>query len=141
MAHPSRIGYQRGVAAVELACLLPIFLTILFGIVELSFALYDKAVITNASREAARAGIVFTSPRRTTAQITNVALSYTSNQLISFGSKVAPAVTVDQSAGTAAGSPLSVTVSYTYTGIVLAGFMANVGAPITFRATTVMNYE
>ena len=32
---------------------------LLFGIIEFGIILYDKAMITNASREGARAGIVF----------------------------------------------------------------------------------
>ena len=141
MPRTSSLGFQRGVAAVELACLLPIFLMMLFGVVELSFALYDKAVITNASREAARAGIVFASPRRTQAQITDVALNYADGQLLTFGDADPPIVTVDQSAGTAAGNPLKVTVTYTYTGLVLAGFVARINSPIVLSASTVMNYE
>ncbi len=50
---------QNGAATVELAILLgTILLPLLFGIIEFSFLLYDKAMITNASREGARAGIV-----------------------------------------------------------------------------------
>ena len=53
---------QRGASAVEFALILPILICVLFGIVEFGLLMYDKAVITNASREGARAGIVF-SPR------------------------------------------------------------------------------
>ena len=44
---------------VELAIILPILLIVLFGLIEFGFILYDKAVITNASREGARQGIVY----------------------------------------------------------------------------------
>jgi hypothetical protein len=50
---------EKGVAAIEFALVLPILLILLFGIVEFSLLLYDKAMITNASREGARAGIVY----------------------------------------------------------------------------------
>ena len=45
---------QRGAAAVEFAIVLPLLLVFVFGIIEFGFLLYDKAVITNASREGAR---------------------------------------------------------------------------------------
>src|ERR1700758_4127008 len=63
---------QAGVAAVEFAIVLPVLLLIIFAIVELGIALYDKAVITNASREGARAGIVLKSPKPTATDIQTV---------------------------------------------------------------------
>ena len=47
--------YYRGSVVVEFALIFPLLLFIVFSIIECSLALYDKAVITNASREAARA--------------------------------------------------------------------------------------
>ena len=47
--------HQRGAAVVEFALILPILLILLVGTIDASLALYDKAVITNASREGARA--------------------------------------------------------------------------------------
>ncbi|HKK00735.1 MAG TPA: TadE/TadG family type IV pilus assembly protein, partial [Desulfuromonadales bacterium] len=54
--------HERGASAVEFALVLPLLLVILFGIIEFGFILYDKAMITNASREGARAGIVLYTP-------------------------------------------------------------------------------
>ncbi|MBW1744397.1 MAG: pilus assembly protein [Deltaproteobacteria bacterium] len=54
-----RVRDEKGVAAVEFALVLPILLILLFGIVEFSLLLYDKAMITNAAREGARVGIVY----------------------------------------------------------------------------------
>ena len=53
---------QTGASAVEFAIVLPILVLLVFGIIEFSVALYDKAMITNASREGARAAIVFRVP-------------------------------------------------------------------------------
>ena len=53
------IGNKKGAAMVELAIILPILLLVLFGIIEFSLIMYNKAVITNASREGARTGIVY----------------------------------------------------------------------------------
>ena len=55
----SKSSSQKGASAVEFALILPILILILFGIIEFSVILYDKAMITNASREGARKGIVF----------------------------------------------------------------------------------
>jgi hypothetical protein len=50
---------QRGAAMIEFALVLPLLLIVLLGTVEFSFILYNKAMITNASREGARLGIVY----------------------------------------------------------------------------------
>jgi hypothetical protein len=50
---------EKGVVAIEFALVLPILIILLIGIVEFSLLLYDKGMITNASREGARAGIVY----------------------------------------------------------------------------------
>ncbi|KWN13221.1 TadE family protein [Burkholderia ubonensis] len=136
---PSR-NKQRGVAAVEFAIVLPILLLIIFGIVELAIALYDKAVITNASREGARAGIVLKSPKPTAADIQNVVLSYTSTYLITFNTKSPPTIaTTGQGGGF--GTPLSVNVSYRYSGLGLGHMLSALTGPIMLSATTVMNNE
>ena len=48
---------QKGAAAVEFALILPILVLLLAGIVEFSILLYNQQIITNASREGARAAI------------------------------------------------------------------------------------
>ena len=45
---------SRGAAAVEFALLVPIFLVIVFGIIDFGLMFYSKTVITNAAREGAR---------------------------------------------------------------------------------------
>jgi hypothetical protein len=50
---------QRGAAMIEFAIVLPALIILLIGIVEFSLLLYNKAMITNASREGARLGIVY----------------------------------------------------------------------------------
>lgn len=47
---------ERGVAAVEFAIILPIFLLVLFGIVEFGGMMYDQQIIETAAREGARWG-------------------------------------------------------------------------------------
>lgn len=86
--------YYRGSVVVEFALIFPLLLFIVFSIIECSMALYDKAVITNASREAARAGIVLRTPKLTKTQIETVARDYCQNNLISFAQNVSPTVLV-----------------------------------------------
>ena len=50
---------EKGVSAVEFALIAPLLFVLTFGIIEFSLLLFDKAVLTNAAREGARAAIVF----------------------------------------------------------------------------------
>jgi hypothetical protein len=54
-----KVKDQNGTAIVEFAIVLPILFLFVLGIIEFGALLYDKAVITNASREGARTAIVF----------------------------------------------------------------------------------
>ena len=58
-----RTDDKTGVAVIEFAIILPLLLVIIFGIIEFGLVLFNKQVITNASREGARAGIVARNPR------------------------------------------------------------------------------
>ena len=55
----SKFSSQKGASAVEFALVLPLLMLILFGIIEFGLLMYNKAMITNASREGARRGIVY----------------------------------------------------------------------------------
>ena len=50
---------ERGATLVEFAIILPLFFLLIFGIIEFSILLYDKAILTNASREGARLGSLY----------------------------------------------------------------------------------
>ncbi|WAS56157.1 pilus assembly protein [Burkholderia ambifaria] len=133
--------HARGVVSLEFALMLPFLLMVLIGIIDVSLLLCDKAVITNASREAARAGVVLRVPMLTPTQIANVALSYTQNSLVSGGTGTVPTVAVTQANGTTAGTALTVTVTYTYSGLVLGTALSVLTGPITISASSVMLYE
>lgn len=143
--HPRHMAIRRqaqqGAAAVEFALVLPILLLVFFGMVELSLALYDKAILTNASREGARAGIVLSSPKMTDAQIRAVVLNYTNGSLISLGTTTAPTVTVSQSSPASFPNPLRVTVSYTYKGLGVGTLLGALGSPIVLTSSTSMVNE
>jgi hypothetical protein len=132
---------QRGAAVVEFALILPILLGLLVGGIDASLALYDKAVITNASREGARAGIVARNPLLTDAQIRQVVNQYAQSTLVSFGSNPPPPTVLIQK-GSLGGDPtLQVTVSYTFEGIGLGSLFQSLGKPWVLQASTVMVYE
>jgi len=133
--------HARGVVSLEFALMLPFLLMVLIGIIDVSLLLCDKAVITNASREAARAGVVLRVPMLTPTQIANVALSYTQNSLVSGGTGTVPTVAVTQANGTTSGTALTVTVTYTYSGLVLGTALSVLTGPITISASSVMLYE
>jgi hypothetical protein len=59
MKTTSKIRAQGGAAMVEFAIVLTVLAALLLGIIEFSLLLYNKAMITNASREGARLGIVY----------------------------------------------------------------------------------
>lgn len=132
---------QKGVVGLEFALVLPLLLLVVFGIVEFSLALYDKAIISNAAREGARAGIVLTSPRPTTTDITNVVTNYTSSYLITFAAdNPTPSISVTN-AGGSFGSALSVKVSYTFTGLLLGPLLNPLTGPINLSSTATMSNE
>jgi Flp pilus assembly protein TadG len=101
---------EHGAVAAEFALLLPVLLIILFGIIEFGMIMYGREVVTNASREGARAGIVMRIPAVTAAEITTVATSYLT------GTGVSPAqVTITVPAfGGGTGTPVTVTATYDY---------------------------
>jgi Flp pilus assembly protein TadG len=137
---------EKGASAVEFAIVLPVLIVILFGIIEFGLILYDKAVITNASREGARRGIVYHEPGTITssgvaADIVNTVNIYTANYLISFGSVPAVPLTTVSGDCFSPGTALSVTVTYPYTFLVLPDFVSTLGGGITLNASTVMNCE
>jgi Flp pilus assembly protein TadG len=53
---------EDGVVALEFVILFPLFLLVIMGIVEFGHLFYVRHTLTNASREGARAGVVYYSP-------------------------------------------------------------------------------
>lgn len=150
---------QCGLSTVEFALLLPALLIFLFGTIEFSLILYDKAVITNASREGARLGVVFranadgTPNAVTESEIRNKVNEYTPN-LISLKATVQPSISVEtkhsgawsSGADLQPGDDLKVTIDYTYTFLVFSLFSknifsSNVSSSVSLKAVTIMRAE
>jgi Flp pilus assembly protein TadG len=138
---------EKGTALVEFAIVAPLLFVILFGIIEFGILLYDKAMITNASREGARAGIVFNHPNRITdAEITAVVMNYCQDYLISFdSSSTLTAVISRTGTGVEPGDSLTVTVDYPFQFLVFSNLIALIGGDIgnllNLRAETIMRLE
>jgi Flp pilus assembly protein TadG len=130
---------DRGAALVEFAVVLPLLLLLLVGIVEFGLLFYNKQVLTNASREGARAGIAYKSQT----EITQIVVNYCRgnqglSRLLRFDTDTDPSVTVTGAMGTY-GNDLTVDVSYDYAFLVPGLFSS--GPTLQLTARTVMKME
>jgi Flp pilus assembly protein TadG len=127
---------EEGASLVEFAILAPLFVVLLFGLLEFGLALYSKGMLTNASREGARFGVVYATPRKTTAEITSKVQEYLTNAgFLSMAN-----INVTGAQGTS-GTPLTVSVTYPYTFQVLPNFVAGFTGPMNITANTIMLME
>ena len=138
-----------GAAAVEFALVLPMLLLLVFGTIEFSVLLYDKAMITNAGREGARLGIVYqfdpdSINHPDDGEIIARVNQYAADHLISLGadSTVETAIT---RTGDAPGDALTVTLTYHYDFLIFSALASLVGGSIAdlmnLNAVTVMRLE
>lgn len=141
------IGSNAGATMVELAFVMLILFIVLFAIGEAGIALYDKAVLTNATREGARAGIVAQNPRVTDGAIKMAVKNYATAHLITFGDDILgdEDITVART-GSSFGSNLTVSVNYRFDFMVLSRLINllldnALGTHITLSATSVMKLE
>ncbi len=114
---------QRGMAAVEFALILPIFMALLFGIVEFGSAFYKQQIITSAAREAARAGVIATDPRPSSTLIASKARDF----LDSAGLDAAKSTVSVIGAGGNSGDKLRIQIEYPTSFALLAKLMAHTG--------------
>jgi len=148
---------QKGASAVEFALVLPLLMIITFGIIEFGLFMYNQQIITNASREGARAGIVARVPERlpTGPIITPPAAScfsadplnpisiscvvgkYCRDHLVTFTtSSVSPRVSVEGYATNPVyGTDLKVTVTYDYHFLALPNFVTAIASRLTSTTT------
>lgn len=139
---------QKGAAAVEFALLLPVLMLITFGIIEFGLLVYNKQILTNASREGARAGVVAripvlplangvcSSPPAPQPSIECVVKQYCGTNLVTFsGSKIPVTATPTPPAP----EYLKVKVTFDYNFLV--PLLFGITNPKTINAETVMRYE
>lgn len=127
---------ESGASAVEFALLLPVLMMVLFGIIEFGMALYRQSILTNASREGARLGIVLSVPPITNAAVDAKIDAYLTAAGINPGTvtRNTPVLT----GGT--GSNVTVTLTLPYTYVVLPG-LTSITPTINLVAQTVMRHE
>ena len=145
---------ENGGSLIEFALIAPLLFVILFGIIEFGVLLFDKAMLTNASREGARAGIVYdfdstagTNHPGNSTIITTVQ-QYCQDYLISFGTGSAINVAISRSGSASldsAGDQLTVNVTYPFRFLVFSNILALIGGDLaddlTLEAETVMRME
>lgn len=140
---------QKGAAMVEFALIAPLLFVILFGIIEFSVLLYDKAMLTNASREGARVGIVFIQDREdnwddVVDDIEAAVNTYAENYLISFDPGSSLEILINP-AGYDSGQSLTVTVNYPFQFLVFSNLIGLLGGDfsdgLNLQAVTVMRLE
>ncbi|WP_070990028.1 TadE/TadG family type IV pilus assembly protein [Halofilum ochraceum] len=146
--------WQKGTELVEFAFTSIFLFMLLFGIIEFSIVLYDKATITNASREGARTGILFRQGTRTIGGLTSeddaieaAVRDYADAYLISLGGPATLDVQIqrtDRNGDGAfnAGDELTVSAIYPYDFLLLPAFANSmIGGVRNIAATSVMRAE
>lgn len=144
------IKSHSGQAIVEFALVLPIMLAFLLGIMEFGVLFYNKAMVTNASREGARAGMIFHADQNnhyvpvSDTTIQNAVSNYLDGKIINFSGT--PAISTEiLRQGTSprydsSGGSVEVRVSYTHTYMALPKFIG-LGDTIAVGAKTTMRLE
>jgi len=129
---------EQGAAAAEFAILLPVLLTILFGIIEFGMLMYGREIVTNATREGARAGIVQGPPKRTAGEITTIATNY----LTGTGVNLADVTFTVTGAGLTNPNTLTVSATYLYRFLIpYIPTVVGIPNPLTIPIQTVMRHE
>lgn len=152
---------QRGAAVIEFSLVVPLLLLLLFGIIEFSLLVYNKHIITNASREGARYGIVITEgARHNQDEIREVVKDWVSQEggdgfLVTFGTDTITdgdivACSLEQGAASWVcandttsnfGDKLRVTITYDYDFLLIPSFITSLAGGVKINAETIMNYE
>ena len=125
---------RRGAAVVEFAVVAPVFFLLIFGMIEYGRMVMVQQVLTNASREGARVGILDGS---TGSDVSTTVSGYLTSSSISGAT-----ITVDPANPSAAGAgdPVTVTVSVPFNQVSWLPAPMFLGGQ-TLSATTVMRRE
>ena len=146
---------DHGGSMVEFAIVLPLLLILVFGIVEFGILLYNKAVLTNASREGARLGIFLVDYDSTNDtyvynsenDIKDVIETYCQGRLIpqtnpvDRGKMIIAYDDIVLPNGNSSGDRLTVSVQYDYNFFLISGFLSSLGTSISLEGQTVMLLE
>jgi Flp pilus assembly protein TadG len=129
---------EAGTSTVEMAVVLPLLLVLVFAIGELGIAYTRWLSLTNATREGARAGVVFRAPCDAGAVTTEIQTTVT-NFAASSGLDDPISIVVENPCG-ATGTQLRVTSTVPYDYVVLAP-LAGLAPTTNLSARSVMRNE
>jgi Flp pilus assembly protein TadG len=141
---------ERGSAAVEFALLLPIFLILVFGIMDFGMLIYSQNVVNNAARDGARTatlGGTLDQSVNTTLSAASVlrGIAPTVSTTCTLANSTTPCPTwVSGTSGTAppSGATVKVTVNYSYVWITpVAVFIPGLGSSKAERGFSQMVVE
>lgn len=124
---------RRGTAAVEFALVAPVFFLLVFGMIEFGRMIMVQQVLTNASREGARAAVL---DGATSGSVTSTVNSYLAGAALGSAS-ITMTPTDPTTAG--AGQPVTVAVQLPFSSVSWLPPMFLQGAQLS--ATTVMRRE
>jgi Flp pilus assembly protein TadG len=99
---------RRGAAVVEFAIVAPIFFLLIFGMIEFGRVVMVQQLLTNASREGARLGVLNDS---TSTQVKDKVVSYLAGTKITIAASNVNVVYAADSSGGGGGESVTVTVS------------------------------
>lgn len=132
---------EKGQALVEFALLVPIFLLLLFAVVDFGMGFYSWITVTNAAREGARLGAVLATEQEIEDRV------YLTSDLPNEAAKMTVTVTNAADTGGDPGESVVVEVNYDYDLITpLAGFVQMLsgnalGPTLTLSSTAEMRLE
>ena len=129
---------ERGAVAAEFAILLPVLMLIVFGTIEFGRLMYGREIVTNATREGARYGIVAQAPPVSSAAMITQATNYLTGTGVSTGSVTfsAPACCG------ATGTPVTLSAIYRYPWLIpYIPTMLGLPSPFPISITTTMRHE
>ncbi len=128
-----------------MAFVLPLLIVLLFGIIEFSIILYDKAMVTHAAREGARYGVMWApiidgvSYKHKDTDIKSYVTDKLGTYLISFSSSDKANITTNQCINPE--DILTVKIEYPYSFLLLPNFVNNLTNNVTLTSVAQMKCE
>jgi Flp pilus assembly protein TadG len=95
-------AWRKGVAAVEMAVVLPVFITVILGLIEVGRGVMVAQLMANAAREAARAAVIDGS---TNTQVSDVAKNFLASAANVSASDVSVTITTQGGGQVSAAQP------------------------------------
>jgi len=128
---------RQGAAAVEFAIVAPLFFLMVFGMIEFGRAIMVQQVLTNASREGARVGVL-DSQTPTASQVTSTVNTYLQNAGITGATVV---ITPTEPTSATYGQPVTVQVTIPFSSVSWLPAPWFLGGNTQLKASTVMRRE